>query len=102
MNLTSQQIDGFEEQGYLFFPNCFAEEEVALLRSEAEKIFRSSRPEVWREKNGAPPHPFRPAYLQQTFPPDGPPPAPGRAAAAILRRGRLRPSIQDQRQGGVR
>jgi L-proline 4-hydroxylase len=63
MQLTREQIDGFEEQGYLFFPNCFAEEEVALLRSEAEKIFRSSRQEVWREKTGAP----RTAFAAHTY-----------------------------------
>src|SRR5258706_151488 len=54
MQLTREQIDSFEEQGYLFFPNCFAEEEIALLRSEADKIFRTNRQEVWREKSGAP------------------------------------------------
>src|SRR5258705_8467326 len=54
MQLTREQIESFEEQGYLFFPNCFAEEEVALLRSEADKIFRTNRQEVWREKSGAP------------------------------------------------
>jgi ectoine hydroxylase len=54
MQLTREQIESFEEQGYLFFPNCFAEEEVALLRSEADEIFRTNRQEVWREKTGAP------------------------------------------------
>jgi hypothetical protein len=24
MQLTREQIESFEEQGYLFFPNCFA------------------------------------------------------------------------------
>ena len=54
MQLTREQIESFEEQGYLFFPNCFAEEEIALLRSEADEIFRTNRQEVWREKSGAP------------------------------------------------
>jgi ectoine hydroxylase len=63
MKLTPQQIEAFEKQGYLFFPNCFAEEEVALLRSEAEKIFRTNRQEVWREKTGAP----RTAFAAHTY-----------------------------------
>jgi ectoine hydroxylase len=63
MKLTPQQIDAFEKQGYLFFPNCFAEEEVVLLRSEAEKIFRTDRQEVWREKTGAP----RTAFAAHTY-----------------------------------
>src|SRR5262249_50040191 len=63
MQLTREQIEAFEEQGYLFFPSCFAVEEVALQRSEAEKIFRSSRQEVWREKTGAP----RTAFAAHTY-----------------------------------
>ena len=63
MNLTPQQIEAFEKQGYLFFPNCFAEGEVALLRSEAEKILRTNRQEVWREKTGAP----RTAFAAHTY-----------------------------------
>ena len=53
----------FDEQGYLFFPNCFAEEEVAVLRDEAEHILRSDRREVWREKTGAP----RTAFAAHTY-----------------------------------
>src|SRR5215469_8540055 len=63
MNLTPQQIEAFEEQGYLFFPNCFAEEEVALVRSEADRILRTNRQEVWREKTGAP----RTAFAAHTY-----------------------------------
>jgi hypothetical protein len=35
MKLTPEQIQSFDEQGYVFFPNCFSEDEVAVLRSEA-------------------------------------------------------------------
>ena len=48
MKLTPEEITTFDEQGYVFFPNCFAEEEVALLRSEADHILGSNRQEVWR------------------------------------------------------
>src|SRR6201984_1461824 len=63
MKLTAEQIKTFDEQGYVFFPNCFAEEEVALLRSEADEIFRTNRQEVWREKTGAP----RTAFAAHTY-----------------------------------
>src|ERR1700747_1969698 len=63
MKLTAEQIKTFDEQGYVFFPNCFADEEVAVLRSEADKIFRSNRQEVWREKSGAP----RTAFAAHTY-----------------------------------
>src|SRR6516165_3681743 len=54
MKLTPQQLQEFDERGYLFVPECFSEQEVAALRSEADRIYASHRPEVWREKSGAP------------------------------------------------
>lgn len=63
MALTPQQLADFEEQGYLFLPGCFSEEEVAVLRGEAEAIYRSERQEVWREKTGAP----RTAFAAHTY-----------------------------------
>jgi ectoine hydroxylase len=52
--LTEQQVRQFQEEGYLFLPETFSETEVAILKSEAEAIYRQQRPEVWREKSGAP------------------------------------------------
>ena len=63
MQLNAEQLRAFDEQGYVFFPNCFAEEEIALLRIEAENILKLDRPEVWREKTGAP----RTAFAAHTF-----------------------------------
>jgi ectoine hydroxylase len=63
MNLTAEQLRAFDEQGYLFMPGCFAEEEVAVLRAEAETILRQDRQEVWREKTGAP----RTAFATHTY-----------------------------------
>ncbi len=63
MRLTQDQIKDFDEQGYLFFPECFSEEEVALLRREAESILATDRPEIWREKSGAP----RTAFAAHTY-----------------------------------
>ena len=54
MKLSAEQLKAFDEQGYVFFPNCFSEEEIALLRTEADNILRLDRQEVWREKTGAP------------------------------------------------
>ena len=63
MKLTLQQLQEFDERGYLFLPECFSEEEVAALRSEADKIYASNRQEVWREKSGAP----RTAFAAHTY-----------------------------------
>ena len=63
MKLTAQQLKEFDELGYVFLPGCFSEEEVAVLRSEAEAIFRTDRQEVWREATGAP----RTAFAAHTY-----------------------------------
>ena len=61
--LSSQQLRQFAEEGYLFLPDCFSAEEVAILRDEAEQIYAANRPEVWREKTGAP----RTAFAAHTY-----------------------------------
>lgn len=63
MTLTSEQLRTFRDEGYLFMPGCFSEEEAALLRSEAASILTKDRPEVWREKTGAP----RTAFAAHTY-----------------------------------
>ena len=63
MKLSPAQLREFDEQGFLFLPNCFSEAEVAVLRDEAEQIYRSPRQEVWREKSGAP----RTAFAAHTY-----------------------------------
>ena len=63
MLLDKGQLAAFDRDGYVLLPDCFSEEEVALLRSEAEKIYKSDRKEVWREKSGAP----RTAFAAHTY-----------------------------------
>src|SRR5690348_12594102 len=54
MKLSAEQLKAFDDEGYVFFPNCFSEDEIALLRAEADNILKLDRQEVWREKSGAP------------------------------------------------
>src|SRR5260370_7712733 len=63
MKLNPAQLKEFEEQGYLSFPNCFSEEEIARFRDYAETILKLDRQEVWREKTGPP----RTAFAAHTF-----------------------------------
>src|SRR6516225_8496700 len=63
MTLNPAELKQFDELGYLFFPNCFNEEEIALLRDDAEAILTLDRQEIWREKSGAP----RTAFAAHTF-----------------------------------
>lgn len=63
MRLTDEQIRQFDDEGYLFLPDCFSAAEVAALRQEAVSIYDTDRPEVWREKSGAP----RTAFAAHTY-----------------------------------
>ena len=63
MHLTPDQLSAFDELGYLFLPEAFSDDEVAILRSEAEAIYTTDRQEVWREKSGAP----RTAFAAHTY-----------------------------------
>lgn len=63
MILNDAQSEQFRTEGYLFLPELFTPEEIAVLRTEAEAIYASDRPEIWREKNGAP----RTAFAAHTY-----------------------------------
>ncbi len=65
--LTETQVRQFEQEGYLFLPETFTAEEVAVLRAEAEVIYREHRPEVWREKSGAPRTAFAAHLYNEAF-----------------------------------
>ena len=67
MKLTQQQIDDFNREGWLFLPELFTPEEVALLAREAEGIYDTQRPEVWREKSGAPRTAFAAHLYNEAF-----------------------------------
>ena len=63
MLLNREQLATFDRDGYLFLPSCFSDEEVSVLRAEAEEIYQQDRKEVWREKSGAP----RTAFAAHTY-----------------------------------
>ena len=54
MTLSAEQLATFDAEGYTVLPRCFSDAEVTLLRHEAEAVLKHNRPEVWREKSGAP------------------------------------------------
>jgi ectoine hydroxylase len=63
MKLTQEQIDRFQDEGYLFLPSVFAPDEARLLHDEAQAVFRMEREEVWREKSGV----ARTAFAAHTY-----------------------------------
>ena len=52
MQLTTDQLEQFDREGYLFLPDVFTETEAALLNREAQRVFAMDRKEVVREKDG--------------------------------------------------
>ncbi len=67
MKLTDAQIKQFNEEGWLFLPELFSPEEIAVLTAEAEGIYRQEREEVWREKSGAPRTAFAAHLYNEAF-----------------------------------
>jgi ectoine hydroxylase len=67
MKLSEDQVRQFETEGWLFLPETFSPEEVAALREESEVIYREQRPEVWREKSGAPRTAFAAHIYNEAF-----------------------------------
>src|SRR5437588_3703582 len=67
MKLTPQQIEFFHREGWLFLPELFSQEEVDFLAREAVSIYDANRPEVWREKSGAPRTAFAAHLYNEAF-----------------------------------
>ena len=63
MKLTGDQLKQFDEQGFLFFPDCFNSDEVAVLRNEAKRVYELEREEVVVESSGVP----RTAFAAHTY-----------------------------------
>lgn len=49
MNLSPEQLDQYDRDGYLFFPNLFDTEEVAALLAEAERVAKIEDECIFRE-----------------------------------------------------
>ena len=67
MNLTNEQLEFFKREGWLFLPELFSAEETGFLAREAERIYEANRPEVWREKSGAPRTAFAAHLYNEAF-----------------------------------
>jgi ectoine hydroxylase len=63
MNLTQEQLEEFDNSGYLFFPSMFSPDEAALLKKESQNVYASDRKEVWRESSGV----ARTAFAAHTY-----------------------------------
>lgn len=63
MELTQEQLERFDRDGYLFFPGGFDAAEAAVLKQAAGEVYEEHRDEVWREKSGV----ARTAFAAHTY-----------------------------------
>lgn len=63
MQLSEEQIKQFDEEGYLFFPQCFTPDEASVLLDAANEVYAMDREEVWRESTGV----ARTAFAAHTY-----------------------------------
>jgi ectoine hydroxylase len=67
MQLTPEQIQSFQRDGYLFLPGVFSANEATVLRRAANEVFALDREEVWRETSGAARTAFAAHHYHETF-----------------------------------
>lgn len=63
MKLSEDQLQEFDENGYLFLPEHFTTDEASVLKREAKSVYASERKEVWRESSGV----ARTAFAAHTY-----------------------------------
>jgi ectoine hydroxylase len=63
--LTSEQIEAYHRDGYLFLPSLFSPAEIEVVRRAASDVYDMHRPEVWRGGSGE----FRLAFAPHTYHP---------------------------------
>ena len=88
MELTAQQVERFQQDGFLIFPALFSPEEVERLREEADRVAKLEAECVFREGAGG-----QPKTMFRLHAEDGPTASPAYHAAAHSPR-ILRPAQQ--------
>lgn len=53
MKLTQEQIEAYENDGYILLEGLFSPDEAALMKSRLPRLFKLDRDEVIKEKSGA-------------------------------------------------
>ncbi|MBP5858752.1 phytanoyl-CoA dioxygenase family protein [Marivibrio halodurans] len=63
MKLNETDLKRFDDDGFLFLPGLFSEDEAQMLMDEAQAIYKQDREEVWRESSGV----ARTAFAAHTY-----------------------------------
>ena len=64
MKLNAEQLEQFDRDGYLFFPEAFSRAEMKVLLDEVPALYAENRPEIVREKDGKTP---RTSFAAHTY-----------------------------------
>ena len=67
MHLNDEQLSQLRDEGWIFMPDCFSQEEVAVLKAEAKTVFQQKRDEIYLEKDGTPRSAFAVHRLNEAF-----------------------------------
>ena len=67
MKLNDDQLAQLRDEGWIFMPDYFSEDEVAVLKAEAHKVFQLKRDEIYLEKDGTPRSAFAVHRLNEAF-----------------------------------
>jgi len=54
MKLNEAQLKQLQDEGWLFLPDYFSQEEVDILKRESDRLFTLKRDEIYLEKDGTP------------------------------------------------
>ena len=67
VQLNPDQLTQLRDEGWIFMPDYFSPEEVAVLKTESRKVFQQSRDEIYLEKDGTPRSAFAVHRLTWSF-----------------------------------
>src|SRR5215211_3916464 len=67
MRLTKEQLNSYEENGYLLVPDCFSRDEIESIASELPGVFQENTPRKVLERSGAVRSVFAPHVSNETF-----------------------------------
>lgn len=67
MRVTKEQLNSYEENGYLLVPDCFSPDEVESIAQELPSVFKENTPRKVLERSGAVRSVFAPHVSNETF-----------------------------------
>jgi ectoine hydroxylase len=67
MRLTKEQLNSYEQNGYLLVPDCFSKDELEPIAYELPRVFEENTPRKVLERSGAVRSVFAPHVSNETF-----------------------------------